>query len=87
MTEADAGPELTPEQEQVFMAWLEEHVEHGCAVCGGAEWTTARELYAPLLFRPADSSFDPDAGVPCAMVHCSDCGHVMLFNAEVMGLI
>jgi hypothetical protein len=83
----EGEPLLTPDQEQTFMAWLEEHVQHGCGVCGGAEWSTARELYAPMLYDTQQGGFDGTSGVPCAMATCGDCGYVMLFNAQVMGLL
>lgn len=66
-------------------AWFRSHWRGivTCQVCKTSEWTI-RPYLALLVWNPISIEPLPTASV---MVECKDCGHILMFNAEHMGLL
>ncbi len=69
-------------------AWLDEFWKGNreCPVCGNTGWGVVPELMELREYRGGTLSL---AGpiVPLFVVACVTCGHTMLFNAVVAGLV
>ncbi len=54
-----------------------------CAVCKGKGW----KLPSSFVFAPALSPEDGEPiGVPLVAIACDNCGHVLFFQARILGL-
>jgi predicted nucleic-acid-binding Zn-ribbon protein len=55
-----------------------------CAACGGNQWRFAQAAYVRALLEAGDTNLTEDRGV--VKVSCGNCGYVMLFDAEMVGI-
>ena len=55
-----------------------------CPACGDARLRFAQACYARALLEQGEPDLAEDKGV--VKVPCSNCGHVMLFDAETVGI-
>ena len=70
------------------IAWLNKHW-HGnrlCPVCGHNSWTVSDELVEIRPFKGGAMVLG-GALFPLMVVTCTTCGHTLLFNAVVVGLV
>ena len=67
---------LTPEQQQKLEQWMKARNVHPvCPMCQQSKWQTIGLVYLP--------GASPSAAVE---IRCGNCGYVLLFSAQMMGL-
>ena len=65
----------------------EEKCRHGivkCPACGDSRWRFAQAAYLKALLEQGEEDLAEDKGV--VKVCCWQCGYVMLFDAETLGI-
>ena len=75
---------LSESQQQHLQNWMRSKGIMLCPACGGAQWQFARAGYLRALLEQGDPDLTEDKGV--VKVPCGNCGYVMLFNAETLGI-
>jgi ribosomal protein S27E len=55
-----------------------------CPGCGEDRWRFAEAAYVRALLEEGDTNLTEDRGV--VKVSCDNCGHIMLFAAEAVGI-
>ena len=55
-----------------------------CSACGDGRWRFAEAGYVRALLEEADQNLTEDKGV--VKVQCGNCGYVLLFDAETIGI-
>lgn len=75
-----------PEQAQV-KNWLEKKCGNlRCACCGNGQWAVTNLVTMPTGFSTSTAQFLPNEGVPQISIVCQNCGHMLFFSTEIMGL-
>jgi hypothetical protein len=76
------------EYQQRVREWLVERAPGfgACPFCSTSNWTIAALGEVPLRTAELGEDFDAKA-IPVVPLICSQCGHSVLFNALVMGLV
>ena len=75
---------LSPEQRQILEGWMRSKAVLGCPACGQGRWRLAEAAYVRALLEEGDANLTEDRGV--VKVLCENCGYVMLFDAETLGI-
>lgn len=83
------GPDgkLTKEEIAKALAWLGQRHKLACSVCGQRSWTLAEHLVQPVTLGTGLSVMLGGIGYPQVMRTCMSCGHSVMFNAVVMGIV
>ena len=70
------------------IAWLSKHWQGNkiCPICAQNRWTVSDELVEIRPFK-GGSLVLGGAIMPLMVVTCSNCGHTLLFNAVLAGLV
>jgi ribosomal protein S27AE len=55
-----------------------------CPLCGDAQWQFAKAAYIRALLEQGEPDLAEDKGV--VRVLCGNCGYLLLFNAEILGI-
>ena len=55
-----------------------------CPVCGDVQWRFAEADYVRALLEQGEPDLAEDKGV--VRISCGNCGYVMLFDAETLGI-
>ena len=55
-----------------------------CPLCGQDRWRFAEATYVRALLEEGDEDLTEGGGV--VKILCDDCGHVVLFDAETVGI-
>ncbi len=55
-----------------------------CPACGDSKWQLDRAAYLKALFEEGEEDLAEDKGV--VKVCCGNCGYVMLFDGETLGI-
>ena len=76
---------LSPAQRQVLERWMHSKAIIQCSACGAADgWRFAEAAYLRALLHEGEPDLTEDSGV--VKVSCGNCGYVMLFDAETLGI-
>ena len=71
-------------QQQTLKDWMRSKAIIQCPACGDDGWRFAEAAYVRALLEAGDTDLTEDRGV--VKVSCGNCGCVMLFDAEVLGI-
>ena len=75
---------LSSKQRQVLEGWMRSKAIVQCAACGETQWRFAEAAYVRALLEPGEADLNEDRGI--VKLPCGNCGYVMLFNAETVGI-
>ena len=75
---------LSDPQRQLLESWMHSKAIMQCPACGDAKWQFAQAAYVRALLEQGEEDLGEDKGV--VKVCCGNCGHVMLFQAETLGI-
>ena len=75
---------LNPEQRKILEDWMRSKAIVQCPACGDSRWRFAEASYVRALLE-ADST-DLAEGEGVVKVSCGNCGYVVLFDAETLGI-
>jgi predicted nucleic-acid-binding Zn-ribbon protein len=75
---------LNPEQSQILEKWMHSKAIVQCPACGDNSWQFAEASYVRALLEEGEPDLTEGAGV--VRVTCGNCGYVMLFDAETLGI-
>jgi len=75
---------LNPEQSQILEKWMHSKVIVQCPACGDNSWRFAEASYVRALLEEGEPDLTEGSGV--VRVTCGNCGYVMLFDAETLGI-
>ena len=74
---------LDQDQQQAVLNHLQANLPGGCPACGGQMNITDRLALAPIF---ENGGVQMGNGFPAVVAVCEDCGNMMFFNAEVVGV-
>ncbi len=75
---------LSPTQRQALERWMRSKAVIQCPACGDTGWRFAEAAYVRALLEPGDADLTEGKGV--VKLSCGNCGCVMLFDAETIGI-
>jgi predicted nucleic-acid-binding Zn-ribbon protein len=75
---------LSEAQRRTLENWLRSKGIIQCPACGDARLQLAQAGYARALLEQGEPDLTEDKGV--VKVPCGNCGYVMLFDAEIVGI-
>jgi predicted RNA-binding Zn-ribbon protein involved in translation (DUF1610 family) len=75
---------LSEPQQQHLQRWMHSKAIIQCPACGDAQWQLAQACYVRALLEEGESNLTEDKGV--VRISCGTCGHMMLFDAETLGI-
>ena len=75
---------LNAKQRQVIEGWMYSKELVHCAACGAARWRFSEAAYVRGLLEYGEPDLAEDQGV--VRITCDNCGYVMLFDAETIGI-
>ena len=75
---------LSETQQQRLENWMRSKAIIQCPACGDAQWQFAEAAYIRALLEQGEPDLTEDRGV--VRVSCGNCGYVMLFDAEALGI-
>ncbi len=75
---------LSSEQRQVLEEWMRSKAIVHCVACGDSRWRFAEAAYVRALLEPGEVDLNEDKGA--VKVSCGNCGYIMLFDAEMVGI-
>ena len=75
---------LSPPQRRTLEDWMRSKAIVQCPACRAARWRFAQAVYLGTLLEEGDPNLTEDEGV--VKVCCGTCGHVLLFDAEAVGI-
>ena len=83
----DSTGKLSPEDLAKIRSWWDQHWkgEIPCPVCQSTKWATVPHI-VNLARHAGDANVPGSVSYPQIAVMSPDCGHTMLFNAQVMGI-
>jgi rubredoxin len=75
---------LSDTQRQHLENWMRSKAIVQCPVCGDDRWRFAEASYVRALLEQGEPDLAEDKGV--VRISCGNCGYVMLFDAETLGI-
>ena len=76
---------LSPSQQRILASWMRSKVIFQCPACGDVDgWRFDQSTYIRALLEEGDANLTEDRGV--VKICCGNCGYVMLFDAEMLGI-
>ncbi len=75
---------LSSEQRQALEGWMRSKAIFQCPACGETQWQFPQATYVRALLEEGEADLNEDKGV--VKVCCGNCGYVMLFDAETVGI-
>jgi predicted nucleic-acid-binding Zn-ribbon protein len=75
---------LNPEQSQILEKWMHSKAIVQCPACGDNSWKFAEASYVRALLEAGEPDLTEGEGV--VRVTCGNCGYVMIFDAETLGI-
>ena len=75
---------LSDTQQQHLENWMHSKAIIQCPACGASQWQFAQAAYVRALLERGEEDLTEDKGV--VKVSCGNCGYVMLFDAETLGI-
>lgn len=81
------GSELTPEETQKIVEWLDKKwTNRVCAACGQRDWEVDKNIAAPPVYNRTTYVLGGPI-FPWVVVTCKNCGNSLAFSAVKMGLM
>jgi predicted nucleic-acid-binding Zn-ribbon protein len=71
-------------QQQTLKDWMRSKAIIQCPACGEDRWRFAEASYVRALLEAGEADLGEDKGV--VKVSCGNCGYVVLFDAEMVGI-
>ena len=75
---------LNLSQRWILEKWMRSKAIDQCPACGEDRWRFAEAAYLKALLVPGDADLTEDREV--VKILCGNCGHVMLLDAEAVGI-
>ena len=75
---------LNPSQRRTLEDWMRSKAIVQCPACGDARWRFAGAGYVRALLEAGDTDLTEGKGV--VKLPCGNCGHLLLFDAETVGI-
>ena len=75
---------LSHSQQRVLEEWMRSKAIIMCPLCGQDRWRFAEATYVRALLEEGDEDLTEGGGV--VKIICDDCGHLVLFDAETVGI-
>ena len=75
---------LSDTQRQHLENWMRSKAIVQCPLCGDVRWQFAQASYVRALLEQGEPDLAEDKGV--VRISCGNCGYVMLFDAETLGI-
>lgn len=75
---------LSPDQRRTLESWMRSKAVVQCPACGDAGWRFAEAAYVRGLLEEGEADLTEDRGA--VKISCGNCGYVMLFDAETVGI-
>ncbi len=75
---------LSDQQRQTLENWMRSRAIIQCPACGDSQWQFAQAAYLRALLEQGEADLGEDKGI--VKVHCGNCGYVMLFDGETLGI-
>jgi len=75
---------LSEPQRQHLQNWMRSKAIIQCPACGDQQWQFAQGSYVRALLEQGEADLAEDRGV--VRILCGNCGYVMLFDAETLGI-
>jgi predicted nucleic-acid-binding Zn-ribbon protein len=75
---------LNPEQSKILEGWMRSKAIVQCPACGDSSWKFAEASYLRALLEADKPDLTEGEGV--VKISCGNCGYVMLFDAETLGI-
>jgi predicted nucleic-acid-binding Zn-ribbon protein len=75
---------LNPEQSKILEDWMRSKAIVQCPACGDSSWRFAEASYVRALLEAESTDLAEGEGV--VKVSCGNCGYVMLFDAQTLGI-
>ncbi len=75
---------LSSKQRQVLERWMRSKAIIQCPACGEDRWRFAEASYLRALLEAGEADLTEGKGV--VKLSCDNCGYVMLFDAETLGI-
>ncbi len=75
---------LNPSQRRILEDWMRSKEVVQCPACGDVRWRFAEATYVKALLEVGEVNLTEDRGV--VKLSCGNCGYVMLFDAEMIGI-
>lgn len=77
---------LTEEDKKRIMEWLNQKCgQMRCTCCGLGQWALVDIAVLPIGVDLHSTRFFYHQGVPQVSIACQNCGHMLFFNAGIMG--
>ena len=71
-------------QRQILKDWMRSKAIIRCPACGEDRWRFAVASYVRALLEEDDTNLTEGRGV--VRISCDNCGYVMLYDAEAIGI-
>ncbi len=71
-------------QQQTLKDWMRSKAIIQCPACAEDRWRFAEASYLRALLEAGEADLGEDKGV--VKIVCDNCGYVMLFDAETVGI-
>lgn len=75
---------LSDSQQRVLEEWMRSKAIIMCPLCGQDRWGFAEATYVRALLEEGDEDLTEGGGV--VKILCDNCGHLVLFDAETVGI-
>ena len=75
---------LSSSQRQILDEWMRSKAIVNCPGCGQERWRLDEAAYVRALLEEGDEDLTEGGGV--VKVACGNCGHLLLFDAETLGI-
>ncbi len=75
---------LNASQRRTLKDWIRSKAIVQCPACGEDGWSFAEAAYVRALLETGDADLTEDKGV--LKLLCGNCGYVVLFDAETVGI-
>ena len=75
---------LNQVQQQTLKDWMRSKAIIQCPACAEDRWRFAEASYLRALLEAGEADLIEGKGV--VKISCGNCGYVMLFNAETLGI-
>lgn len=75
---------LSSEQSQILERWMHSKAIVQCPACGDRSWVFSKASYVRALLEAGDTDLTEGEGI--VRLSCGNCGYVMLFDAETVGI-
>ena len=75
---------LNPEQTKILEGWMRSKAIVQCPACGDGSWRFAEASYVRALLEADTTDLAEGEGV--VKVSCGNCGYVVLFDAQTLGI-